>query len=460
MTDQRSESSAALFEQAQQIIPGGVNSPVRAYKSVNLQPPFIQRAEGSRVYDVDGNAYIDYVGSWGPMILGHAHPQVVAAVQAAAAEGCSFGAPTAREVHLARLIVEAFPSIDMVRLVNSGTEATMSAIRLARGFTGRDGILKFAGCYHGHADSLLVKAGSGAMTFGVPDSPGVPADLARHTLTVPFNDLDAVRAALEQNPGQVACAIVEPAVGNMGLVPPQPGFLEGLRDLTRQHDALLILDEVMTGFRVAYGGVQTLYDIDPDLTTLGKVIGGGLPVGAYGGKQEIMEHMSPVGPIYQAGTLSGNPLAMAAGITTLEILRAEPPYAALGRARRLSDGRDRQGRPAARRAGLHHGPGLDVHALFQRQAGAQFRRRRRLRRARLSPLLRRHAAGRHLPGALAVRGRLPVHGACRRGHRGHPARRRRGPAEPLEMQVGTSRRHNPTSRIRPNRGHQRCTALR
>ena len=330
MTDQPSETSAALFEQAQQIIPGGVNSPVRAYKSVNLQPPFIQRAEGSRVYDVDGNAYIDYVGSWGPMILGHAHPQVVAAVQAAAAEGCSFGAPTAREVHLARLIVEAFPSIDMVRLVNSGTEATMSAIRLARGFTGRDGILKFAGCYHGHADSLLVKAGSGAMTFGVPDSPGVPADLARHTLTVPFNDLDAVRATLEQNPGQVACAIVEPAVGNMGLVPPEPGFLEGLRDLTRQHDALLILDEVMTGFRVAYGGVQTLYDIDPDLTTLGKVIGGGLPVGAYGGKRDIMEHMSPVGPIYQAGTLSGNPLAMAAGITTLEILRAEPPYAALG----------------------------------------------------------------------------------------------------------------------------------
>ena len=330
MTDQRTETSAGLFEQAQRVIPGGVNSPVRAYKSVNLQPPFILRAAGSRVFDVEGTSYIDYVGSWGPMILGHAHPQVVAAVQAAAADGCSFGAPTAREVQLAQLIVEAFPSIEMVRLVNSGTEATMSAIRLARGYTGRDGILKFAGCYHGHADSLLVKAGSGAMTFGVPDSPGVPADFARHTITVPFNDLDAVRTALEQNAGKVACAIVEPAVGNMGLVPPEPGFLEGLRDLTQRHDALLILDEVMTGFRVAYGGVQTLYDITPDLTTLGKVIGGGLPVGAYGGKREIMAYMSPVGPIYQAGTLSGNPLAMAAGITTLEILRANPPYEALG----------------------------------------------------------------------------------------------------------------------------------
>lgn len=329
MTVQPFEKSAALFQQAQQMIPGGVNSPVRAFKSVNLQPPFIQRAAGSHVYDVDGNAYIDYVGSWGPMILGHAHPQVVAAVQAAAADGCSFGAPTEREVRLAQLIIEAFPSIEMVRMVNSGTEATMSAIRLARGFTRRDTIIKFAGCYHGHADSLLVKAGSGAMTFGVPDSPGVPADFARHTLTVPFNDLAAVRQTLEQHAGQVACVIVEPAVGNMGLVPPQEGFLEGLRDVTRQHDTLLIFDEVMTGFRVDYGGVQTLHNIDPDLTTLGKVIGGGLPVGAYGGKRHIMQQMSPVGPIYQAGTLSGNPLAMAAGIATLEILRANPPYAAL-----------------------------------------------------------------------------------------------------------------------------------
>ena len=329
MTVQSGSKSAALFQQAQQLIPGGVNSPVRAFKSVNLQPPFIQRAAGARVYDVDGNVYIDYVGSWGPLILGHAHPQVVAAVQQAAADGCSFGAPTEREVRLAQLIVEAFPAMDMVRMVNSGTEATMTAIRLARGFTGRDMILKFAGCYHGHADSLLVKAGSGAMTFGVPDSPGVPADLARHTLTVPFNDLAAVRQALEQHQGQVAAVIVEPAAGNMGLVPPAPGFLEGLRQVTRAHGTLLIFDEVITGFRVAYGGMQTLYNIEPDLTALGKIVGGGLPVGAYGGRREIMERMSPVGPIYQAGTLSGNPLAMAAGIATLELLRAAPPYAAL-----------------------------------------------------------------------------------------------------------------------------------
>ena len=329
MTVQSGSKSAALFQQAQQLIPGGVNSPVRAFKSVNLQPPFIQRAAGARVYDVDGNVYIDYVGSWGPLILGHAHPQVVAAVQQAAADGCSFGAPTEREVRLAQLIVEAFPAMDMVRMVNSGTEATMTAIRLARGFTERDMILKFAGCYHGHADSLLVKAGSGAMTFGVPDSPGVPADLARHTLTVPFNDLAAVRQALEQHQGQVAAVIVEPAAGNMGLVPPAPGFLEGLRQVTRAHGTLLIFDEVITGFRVAYGGMQTLYNIEPDLTALGKIVGGGLPVGAYGGRREIMERMSPVGPIYQAGTLSGNPLAMAAGIATLELLRAAPPYAAL-----------------------------------------------------------------------------------------------------------------------------------
>jgi glutamate-1-semialdehyde 2,1-aminomutase len=329
VTVQTGSKSAVLFQQAQQLIPGGVNSPVRAFKSVNLQPPFMQRAAGARVYDVDGNVYIDYVGSWGPLILGHAHPQVVAAVQQAAADGCSFGAPTEREVRLAQLIVEAFPAMDMVRMVNSGTEATMTAIRLARGFTGRDMIVKCAGCYHGHADSLLVKAGSGAMTFGVPDSPGVPADLARHTLTVPFNNLAAVRQTLEQHPGQVACVIVEPAAGNMGLVPPEPGFLEGLRQVTHEHGTLLIFDEVITGFRVAYGGMQTLYNIEPDLTALGKVIGGGLPVGAYGGRREIMERMSPVGPVYQAGTLSGNPLAMAAGIATLELLRAAPPYAVL-----------------------------------------------------------------------------------------------------------------------------------
>ncbi len=330
MTVQDFSKSAALFEQAQQLIPGGVNSPVRAYRSVDMEPPFIQRAQGSRVYDVDGNVYIDYVGSWGPMILGHAHPQVVAAVQEAAASGCSFGVPTELEVQLAQRIVDAFPAMEMVRMVNSGTEATMSAIRLARGYTGRDQIIKFSGCYHGHGDSLLVKAGSGAMTFGVPDSPGVPADLAKHTLTLPFNDLGAVRETLEQHPGQIACVILEPAVGNMGLVKPNDGFLEGLRQVTREHDTLLIFDEVMTGFRVDYGGMQTLYNIDPDLTTLGKVIGGGLPVGAYGGKREIVEQMSPVGPIYQAGTLSGNPLAMTAGLTTLDILRADSPYKVLG----------------------------------------------------------------------------------------------------------------------------------
>ncbi len=330
MTVQDFSKSAALFEQAQQLIPGGVNSPVRAYRSVDMEPPFIQRAQGSRVYDVDGNAYIDYVGSWGPMILGHAHPQVVAAVQESAASGCSFGAPTELEVQLAQRIVDAFPAMEMVRMVNSGTEATMSAIRLARGFTGRDRIIKFSGCYHGHGDSLLVKAGSGAMTFGVPDSPGVPADLAKHTLTLPFNDLNAVRQSLEAHKGQIACVILEPAVGNMGLVKPDDGFLEGLRQVTRDHDTLLIFDEVMTGFRVDYGGMQTLYNVDPDLTTLGKVIGGGLPVGAYGGKREIVEQMSPTGPIYQAGTLSGNPLAMTAGLTTLDILRADLPYKVLG----------------------------------------------------------------------------------------------------------------------------------
>ncbi|MEE9146040.1 MAG: glutamate-1-semialdehyde 2,1-aminomutase [Candidatus Tectomicrobia bacterium] len=330
MTVKDFSKSTALFEQAQQIIPGGVNSPVRAFRAVGMNPLFIQRAEGAHVYDVDGNAYIDYVGSWGPMILGHAHPHVVKAVQAAAASGCSFGAPTTLEVDLAQRIVDAFPSIEMVRMVNSGTEATMTAIRLARGFTGRDKIVKFAGCYHGHGDSLLVKAGSGAMTFGVPDSPGVPAALAQHTLTVPFNDLAAVRTALEQHAGQVAGVILEPAVGNMGLVLPDEGFLQGLRQVTREHDTLLIFDEVMTGFRVDYGGMQTLYNIDPDLTTLGKVIGGGLPVGAYGGKRHIVEQMSPVGPVYQAGTLSGNPLAMTAGLTTLDLLRADPPYKVLG----------------------------------------------------------------------------------------------------------------------------------
>src|SRR2546426_3141873 len=325
----KTNNSKKLFEAALRVMPGGVNSPVRAFKAVGTLPHFIARARGAKLYDVDGNAFMDYVMSWGPLVLGHAPAPVVKAVARAAARGTSYGAPTALEVQMAEMIVEAVPSMERVRLVSSGTEAVMSAIRLARAYTGRDAILKFTGCYHGHADSLLVKAGSGAMTFGVPDSPGVPADLARHTLTVPFNNLVAVRQALEQHAGQVACVIVEPAAGNMGLVPPAQGFLEGLRQVTHEHGTLLIFDEVITGFRVAYGGMQTLYNIEPDLTALGKVIGGGLPVGAYGGRREIMERMSPVGPVYQAGTLSGNPLAMAAGIATLELLRAAPPYAVL-----------------------------------------------------------------------------------------------------------------------------------
>lgn len=320
------DRSALLFDEAKKVIPGGVNSPVRAFKSVGGQPLFIDQASGSKMVDVDGNEYIDYVGSWGPMIVGHCHPKVIAAVTAALHKGSSFGAPTDLEVQLAEMVIAAVPSIEMVRMVSSGTEATMSAIRLARAYTGRDAILKFAGCYHGHADSLLVKAGSGAATFGVPDSPGVPADFARHTLTAEYNDLDSVQALVDENRGKVACIIIEPIAGNMGTVPPRPGFLKGLRDLCDREGIILIFDEVMSGFRVAYGGAQEVYGITPDLTTLGKIIGGGLPVGAFGGKREIMEILSPSGGVYQAGTLSGNPLAMSAGIATLEILQEKGFY--------------------------------------------------------------------------------------------------------------------------------------
>lgn len=312
--------SKALFEEATRLLPGGVNSPVRAFKAVGGQPVVIERASGCRLYDVDGNSYIDYVGSWGPMIVGHAHPAVVKAIQEAASLGVSYGAPTPWETVLARMVVEAIPSIELVRFVNSGTEATMSAIRLARGVTGRDRIVKFEGCYHGHADSLLVKAGSGAMTFGVPDSLGVPSHLARLTITLPYNDGDAVQAAFRSVGKEIACVIVEPVAGNMGVVPPRPGFLAALREITATHGSLLIFDEVMTGFRLGKGGAQALYDIRPDLTCLGKIIGGGLPVGAYGGSRSIMEQVSPLGPVYQAGTLSGNPLAMRAGIETLRLL--------------------------------------------------------------------------------------------------------------------------------------------
>ena len=302
------------------LLPGGVNSPVRAFRAVGGDPVVVERAQGCRLYDVDGHSYIDYVGSWGPMIVGHAHPAVVKAIQAAAAQGVSYGAPTVWETTLARMVVEAIPSIELVRFVNSGTEATMSAIRLARGATKRDRIIKFEGCYHGHADSLLVKAGSGAMTFGVPDSLGVPSDLARQTMTLPYNDVDAVRSAFESVGREIACVIVEPVVGNMGVVPPRSGFLTALREMTAAYGSLLIFDEVMTGFRLGKGGAQALYGIQPDLTCLGKIIGGGLPVGAYGGLRRIMEQVAPLGAVYQAGTLSGNPLAMRAGIETLRLL--------------------------------------------------------------------------------------------------------------------------------------------
>ena len=312
--------SKALYEEATRLLPGGVNSPVRAFRAVGGDPVVIERAQGCRLYDVDGQSYIDYVGSWGPMIVGHAHPAVIKAIQEAAAQGVSYGAPTVWETTLARMVVEAIPSIELVRFVNSGTEATMSAIRLARGCTKRDRIVKFEGCYHGHADSLLVKAGSGAMTFGVPDSLGVPADLARLTITLPYNDVDAVHDAFESIGKEVACVIVEPVVGNMGVVPPRPGFLAALREMTAAYGSLLIFDEVMTGFRLGKGGAQALYGIQPDLTCLGKIIGGGLPVGAYGGSRRIMEQVAPLGAVYQAGTLSGNPLAMRAGIETLRLL--------------------------------------------------------------------------------------------------------------------------------------------
>lgn len=325
------ERSAALFAEAQTYIPGGVNSPVRAFRAVEGDPVFIARAEGSHIFDVDGNEYIDYVGSWGPLILGHAHPAVVEAVREYAGRGTSYGAPTEVETELARMLVDALPGVELVRMVNSGTEATMSALRLARAYTGRNKIIKFEGCYHGHADTLLVKAGSGALTFGVPTSPGVPPGAAETTVVAAYNDLDVVERIFREQGEEIAAVIVEPVAGNMGLVLPQPGFLEGLRRLTTRYGSLLIFDEVITGFRLTYGGAQNLFGISPDLTCLGKIIGGGLPVGAYGGKREIMEKVAPVGPVYQAGTLSGNPLAMAAGIATLRELSRPGVYEELER---------------------------------------------------------------------------------------------------------------------------------
>ena len=331
--------SQALYNESIKHIPGGVNSPVRAFKSVGGDPLFIQRGHGSKIYDVDGNEYIDYVCSWGPLILGHSHPNVVAALIGQAGNGTSYGAPTELELKMAQMITDAFPAIEMVRMVNSGTEATMSAIRLARGYTGRGKIVKFEGCYHGHGDSFLIKAGSGALTLGVPTSPGVPDEIAGMTIAAKYGDLDVLKKIFEEEGENIAALIVEAIPGNMGLVPPQPGYLEGLREITKQNGALLIFDEVITGFRVAYGGVQTLTGIEPDLTCLGKIIGGGMPVGAYGGKGEIMEQMAPTGPVYQAGTLSGNPMAMAAGIATLEVLKSEGVYDTLEeKAARLAAG--------------------------------------------------------------------------------------------------------------------------
>ncbi len=318
------EKSISLFEESKKYIPGGVNSPVRAFRGTNVTPPFIKSAKGSRVFDEDGNEFIDYIGSWGPLILGHGHEEVIKSIQDALYKGTTYGAPTANELEMAKLVCNAVKSVEMVRMVNSGTEATMSALRLARGYTGRSMILKFSGNYHGHSDSLLVKAGSGALTHGVPDSPGVTVDVSRNTLTAEYNDLESVRAMFSAYGSDIAGVIIEPVAGNMGVVPASQAFMDGLREITKAYGALLIIDEVMTGFRVSYHGAQSLYGVDPDITCFGKIIGGGLPVGAYGGKKEIMQKISPAGPVYQAGTLSGNPLAMSAGISTLKILRDRP----------------------------------------------------------------------------------------------------------------------------------------
>jgi glutamate-1-semialdehyde 2,1-aminomutase len=343
------KKSHRLYKKAYDVIPGGVNSPVRAFKAVGGKPVFIDRSQGSKIYDVDGNVYIDYVLSWGPLILGHAHPNIIKALKKALERGTSYGAPTSLEIELAELVLKAYPSMDKVRMVNSGTEATMSAIRVARGFTGRDKVVKFEGCYHGHADGLLVKAGSGATTFGVPDSPGVPESYARNTITLPLNDISALKTVIKNEWRSIACVIIEPVVGNIGCVLPKPGFLESLRKLTKDNNIVLIFDEVMTGFRVAYGGAQAYFGIKPDMTCLGKVIGGGLPVGAYGGKKKIMSMVSPEGPVYQAGTLSGNPLAMTAGIETLKIISKKNVYKNLEKtASLLEEGL----RDAARKAGV------------------------------------------------------------------------------------------------------------
>ncbi len=405
----KTENSRKLFRQAQKLIPGGVNSPVRAFRSVGGTPLFVAKAKGATVTDADGNTFLDYVSSWGPMILGHAHPKIVSAIRSAAGRGTSYGAPTAGEVALARLIHRSFPSIEKVRLVSSGTEAAMSAVRLARGFTGRDKIVKFEGCYHGHADPMLVKAGSGALTFGQPDSPGVPADTAKHTLTATFNDASSVRRLFDRNRGQIAAVIVEPIPGNMGVVLPAPGFLDELREITRAAGALLVFDEVITGFRVAFGGAQELFGIQPDLTVLGKIIGGGLPVGAFGGRRDVMAALSPEGPVYQAGTLSGNPLAVAAGIAALTELSKKgdlPETRGEGRLpRRGAPG----SLPEIRHPHLDQPGRFDVDHLFPGRPRRRLRDGEKERHGRLRPVFSRDAGPGRLPRPFAVRGgiRLP-----------------------------------------------------
>ncbi len=412
------------FEEASRYIAGGVNSPVRAFRGVGGEPLFIRRARGASIETEDGRRLVDYVGSWGPMILGHADPDVIAAVTRRAADGLSFGAPTVIETELARRITELVPSIERLRMVSSGTEATMSAIRLARGFTGRDRIVKFEGCYHGHADGLLVKAGSGALTLGVPDSAGVPAAIAAATTTLPYNDAAALERCFTEAGREIACVIVEPVAGNMGCVPPAPGFLEALRAQCTRHGALLIFDEVMTGFRVALGGAQALYGITPDLTTLGKIVGGGMPVGAFGGRRDVMERLAPLGPVYQAGTLSGNPVAMAAGLATLEGISRPGFHARLAQStNRLVDGLEgaaQRGRdPARGQPRLRH----VQHFLHRGRPGDRLPPRHGDRLGALPPLLPRHARGRRLPRALALRGGLRQRRPRRRGDR-RDARRR------------------------------------
>ncbi len=418
------DGSERLFAEAMELLPGGVSSPVRAFRAVGGSPLFIERGEGAYLVDVDGNRYVDYVLSWGPLILGHAHPRVVAALEEAVRRGTSYGAPSPLELELARLIRDAMPSVELVRFVSSGTEATMSALRLARAFTGRAKIVKFAGCYHGHADFLLVQAGSGVATLGLPDSPGVTPGAVADTLTAPFNDLAAVERIFAAHE-DVAAVIVEPVVGNMGLVPPAEGFLEGLRELTAAHGALLVFDEVMTGFRVHPGGAQALYGVTPDLTTLGKVIGGGLPVGAYGGRREIMELVAPAGPVYQAGTLSGNPLAMTAGIETLRAL-SEPG---------VWDGLERTGERlivrtgCPRRAHTARSRGNDVRSLLHRGAGHELGGSEASRHGAVREVSSRHARARHLSRTLAVRGGLHLDRCTgmRRSTRRSPPPPRRSP---------------------------------